>query len=128
MSALAVQLRKEESAVRLYEWNEQLTDSEIPQVARAAARLDASFRPEETGARALASRVAYCYARPDWFVSEFFPGAKASWLPIPGRIPGKKDSSGNGARKYGGDVLMACIPSSRFVLLPRAVTASERPR
>src|SRR3954462_2522764 len=73
MSALAVQLRKEESAVRLYEWNEQLTAAEIPPVARAAARLDASFRPEETGARALASRVAYCYARPDWFVSEFFP-------------------------------------------------------
>src|SRR4051794_13181064 len=84
MSALAIQLRKEESAVRLYEWNEQLTDSEIPQVARAAARLDASFRPEETGARALASRVAYCYARPDWFVSEFFPWGEGELAPYTG--------------------------------------------
>src|SRR3982751_7029662 len=84
MSALAVQLRKEESACVLYEGNEQPTPAEIPQVARAAARLDASLRPEETGERALASRVAYCYARPDWFVSEFFPWGEGELAPYTG--------------------------------------------
>jgi hypothetical protein len=73
MSAAAEQVRKKEIAVRFLEWNAQLTAAEIPLVARSVARLNAAFGPEESEAKALASRVAYCYARPDWFVAEFFP-------------------------------------------------------
>lgn len=73
VSAMAVQQKAADSMVRLSGWIEQLTAPEIPQVSRVSKRLDAAFRPEESEAKALASRVAYCYARPNWFVSEFFP-------------------------------------------------------
>jgi hypothetical protein len=73
MSAAAEQVLRKERTVRFLEWNAQLTAAEIPLVARSVARLNAAFGPEEAEARALASRVAYCYARPDWFVAEFFP-------------------------------------------------------
>jgi hypothetical protein len=73
MSALASRVREEESTVRFHEWNEQLTAAEIPLVTRALARLDAAFQSEGPEVRALAHRVACCYARPDWFVAEFFP-------------------------------------------------------
>src|SRR3982750_3523712 len=73
LSAAAEQVLRKESTVRLLEWNAQLTAVEIPLVARSVARLNAAFGPEESEAKALASRVAYCYARPEWFVAEFFP-------------------------------------------------------
>jgi len=73
VSAVAVQRKAADSMVRLSGWIEQLTAPEIPQVSRVSKRLDAAFKPEENEAKALASRVAYCYARPNWFVAEFFP-------------------------------------------------------
>jgi hypothetical protein len=75
MSTARVPTRILESDIsaRIYEWNAQLTASEVSQVTRTKARLDAAFPPEDAEAKALATRVAYCYARPDWFVSEFFP-------------------------------------------------------
>ena len=73
VSAVAPQTKAAEAMVRIYEWNEQLTAPELQQVSRVSKRLDAAFKPEESEAKALASRVAYCYARPNWFVSEFFP-------------------------------------------------------
>jgi hypothetical protein len=75
MSTARVPTRILESDIsaRIYEWNAQLTASEVSQITRTKARLDAAFPPEDTDAKALATRVAYCYARPDWFVAEFFP-------------------------------------------------------
>src|SRR5438309_10006422 len=75
MSTARVPTRIPESDIsaRIYEWNAQLTASEVSQITRTKAKLDAAFHPEDTDAKALATRVAYCYARPDWFVAEFFP-------------------------------------------------------
>jgi hypothetical protein len=73
VSAMADVQKAAGSMVRLSGWIEQLTASELQQVSRVSKRLDAAFKPEENEAKALASRVAYCYARPNWFVSEFFP-------------------------------------------------------
>src|SRR4051794_25374834 len=67
------QVLESDMEARLYEWNAQLTASEGSQVTRTKARLDAAFRSDELEAKELATRVAYCYARPDWFVAEFFP-------------------------------------------------------